>query len=222
MKRTLFYPCSGRDIFESVRSWMHIIDDFWFAEMSFSGWREFKSAEDMTEIPWRIPNVRVPGNLVSENETTLTGENDRIVPVRSATYHLKQFNKSITLNFAGGCAVNAFHALPVDRIAVFVNRGDHRVSGEGSSGICWLSDEGTTYFPEGMLQQVLSRMDVGGFIVTDGSNAVEALAPYWRQREFPADVHLSIAPVTLHGVQLRCVGMLRPKYGPTLVWQNVG
>ena len=78
--------------------------------------------------------------------------------------------------------MNAFHALPVDRIAVFVNRGDHRVSGEGSSGICWLSDEGTTYFPEGMLQQVLSRMDVGGFIVTDGSNAVEALAPYWNRQ----------------------------------------
>jgi len=204
---------------------MHIIDEFWFAETQYTGRvnEELQSGDDMMEIQWRIPGFRVPrGNLVSESETRLTAENDRIVPVRSATWHVEPLNKSITLNFAGGCAVNAFHCLPADRMTVFVNRGDHRVTGEGSSGICWLSDEGTQYFPEGMLRQVLARMDAGGFIVTDGSNADDALAPYWRQREFPADVHLSIAPVTLHGVQLRCVGMLQPKYGPTLVWQIVG
>jgi hypothetical protein len=152
----------------------------------------------------------------------LTGTGGEIVPVKSCTYLHKKLRKSITLNFAGGCAVDVFNCLPTDKISVFVNRGDHRVNGEGSSGICWLSDEGSSPYPDGMLQRVLSKLDVGSFIVTDGSNAADVLAPHWNERGYPDDVHRTVKPVTLHGVLLRCVGVLEPKYGPTLVWQVVG
>lgn len=223
MKRILFYPCSGNDVRESVRTWVHIIDEFWFAEISYSGGRKFESADMVNNIRWRVPSIRIPNSeVVSQSETFLYGKNGELVPVKSFTYLVENFRKSVTLNFAGGCAVDAFECLPSDNISIFVNRGDHRVSGESSSGICWLSDEGSSCYPKGMLQRVLSKMTIGSFIVTDGSNATDSLAPYWNDMEYPADAHLKTEPLMLYGVSLRCVGMLEPKYGPTLVWQIVG
>ena len=219
MKQTLFYPCSGQDIRESVRTWQHIVDEFWFAEVKFVRRRRSKEGEE--EVEWRrLPIARIAHSmLVAESETVLTGDQGEAVPVKSHIYHHEKLRKSITLHFAAGCAVETFNCLPFENISVFVNRGDHRVRGESSSGICWLSDEGSSDFPNGMLKRVLSKLSPGGFVVTDGSNATAELAPHWNESEFVTDIHLAIDPVTLHGTKLRCVGMLEPKYGPTLVWQ---
>lgn len=102
-----------------------------------------------------------------------------------------------------------------------MHRRDHRTVGEGSSGICWLDDKGIWRDSEGLLERVLSRLERGAFIVTDGSNAIKSLATYWWKKDFPADAHLTLKPVTLHGVRLRCVGSLSPGYGPTSIWQVV-
>ena len=139
VKHSLCYSCSGRDVHESVKSWLHLTDDFWFAEINFSSNRKLKTGE--YETLWRLPNFRLPNlDLVSQVETTLAGSNEHISPVKTHTYIHEKLNKTITLNFVGGCAVNAFNCLPVDELAVFVNRGDQCVDGEGSSGICGLSD----------------------------------------------------------------------------------
>ena len=221
MKRTLFYPCCGRDVRESIISWQHLIDDFWFAETTFSRTRKLKSGE--IEIRWNVPTFQPPYlELISENESTLTGSTGEVSPVKTLKYLHKTLNKTISHNFVAGCAVDAFNRLPVDTISIFVNRGDYPVDGEGSSGICWLSDKGSSPHPDGMLQKVLSKLELGGYIVSDGSNADKALAPYFDERNFATDIHLSVNPVSVHGVQLRCVGMMKPKYGPTLVWQTVG
>ncbi|MEZ6058504.1 MAG: hypothetical protein R3C01_17520 [Planctomycetaceae bacterium] len=218
MKRSLFYPCCGRDVRESVRSWLHMADDFWFGEITYTHERKLKSGE--TDISWRIPNVSLPQlQLLSENDSFLAGDNDHSSPVKTFTYLHTTWNKTITFNFVGGCAVAAFHRLPFEKIAIFVNRGDHRVNGEGSSGICWLANNGTGAFPDGLLKDVLAKLDIGGLIVSDGSNADESLAPYWDQRDVPRDIHLNAKPITLHGRKMRCIGMLEPKYGPTLIWQ---
>lgn len=224
MKQTLFYPCCARDLQESVKAWQHIIDDYWFAEINFNDVRKSKADEMRDVINWQVPILRFPHlELVSQNETTLTGDSGEIVPVKSFTYFNKTLEKSMTMNFAGGCAVDVFNCLPTDKFSVFVNRGDHRVDGEGSSGICWLDDEGSSPYPNGMLKSVLSKLDVGSFIVTDGSNAIDALNPYSKKQDVPfANFHHTVNPVTLHGVRLRCIGMLKPQYGPTLVWQVVG
>lgn len=200
---------------------MHIVDDFWFAEVGYTSERQLKSGE--IEIRWQVPNFRLPHcELVSQTESTLTGNGEKETTVRTHVYNHEKLNKTITINFVGGCAVNAFNCLPVEKLAVFVNRGDHRVKSEGSSGICWLSDDGSSPFPQGLLRKVLSKMSTGGFIVSDGSNADELLAPHWNDRDVSVDIHLSVDPIVLHNVQLECIGLLKPKYGPTLVWQIVG
>jgi len=119
--------------------------------------------------------------------------------------------------------VTAFPLLPFHEITVFVNRGDNRGTGEGSSGICWLSDDGIPEFPNGFLSNIISRITPGGFIVSDGSNADKLLAEYWSTRdEVPINVHNTIKPIELHGRTLKCVGSMKPQYGPVLVWQMIG
>jgi hypothetical protein len=222
MPRVLFYPCCDRDVVESLNSWSHIVDEFWFAEIKLRVERSEKvDGKRIRTERWRTPSQRPRGfELIEESENVLA---DGVTLCLTRRYANPTSKKEVSLNFIGGCAVSAFSLLPFDKIAVFISRGDNRCTGEGSSGICWLSDEGIPEFPKGFLPEIIERMEPGGFIVSDGSNADEKLAAYWQNRnDFPANAHHTLEPIELHGRTLKCVGSLKPKYGPVLVWQVVG
>ena len=211
MERIFFYPCAGRDIRIFLRLFAHTVDTFWFADTKYARGNP---------IRWSVPSLKLPKwNPVFEEELFLESKATEIpVAVKRYQFLNERFNKTVTINFAAGHAIEVFERLPVENVlAVFCHRGDS--TGEGGSDTFWLRDRGGATYPQGQLVRVLDSLTNGSLVISDGSNAEPQFSSYHRDSEAPNDAHRTQKAFSIGDKHFECVGAIDNNYGPTFVWQ---
>lgn len=100
-------------------------------------------------------------------------------------------------------------------LGVFFFRGDNPVEGENSSCVLWLGGD--------LFSRVLTRLVVGGLVVTDGSNpgpnGPKRLGDFYHNRMVGSAASSVALPFDYGGRKFTCVGYAGEKNGPTLIWQ---
>lgn len=205
-KRVLFYPCAGGDVDTPVAAFNAIIDEFWFVDVNYR--------------VRRLPRLRGPRieNIESTNWTL--GDSDCLVTTQR--FQNPRFNKSLCLNFVTGDGKTAFDNLFADNkndreLSIFFHRGDSQA--EGGSNVYWLNTMDSDDNESGLLQHVLTKMEIPGILCTDGSNAIEELRTHFDDRKPIPDTHLALPSIEVHANTLTPIGTLDTRNGPTIVYQ---
>ncbi len=147
--RTLFYPCSGNDIYTPIEAFKSVVTDFWFADFNYTKEPLLKdgSTYQLSERAWEdVGTLRTPRGSAS------------IRKVFHETYHRHLDSGTIRIHRCNGHALDAFEQHIRARgiqLSVFFHRGDS--PGEGGSGIYWLDRH---------LESVLEALEDGGLIVS--------------------------------------------------------
>jgi len=228
---SLFYPCSGYDIYTPIEIFSPYITDFWFVDRGY-----FSSGhQDTAGLGWDIPADRQSPVLSADKRYKFLGrkikgspnwdpENKDIEPcVSSETYCHIQSGREIRVHRRRGYGFSAFrNEQSIGKLGVFFYRGDS--SGEGGSGNLWLGED--------HLEEVFSKLIDGGLLVLDGSDGSpmkrEKIGIYseickyaWQNTSLtPEELIASMKSVTDgKGRNYHCVGYAGKRYGPTMIWQ---
>ena len=204
--RSLFYPCAGFDIATPLGAFTAVVDCFWFV--------------DINEYSRRIPHVPFPKwKLLEERDTEMANVT---LSVKTRIYRPAEFNRTVEVNFVTGDGETTFDTLfchedSTNGLTVFFHRGDSR--GEGGSDVFWLN----TMTGEGekceLLEKILRTLAAPGVIVTDGSNAIQQFAAYFRKLDALQDPHKLLKSFRINGRSLTPIGTLDVRNGQTIVWQ---
>lgn len=229
---SLFYPCSGYDIFTPIEIFSPYITDFWFVDRGY-----FSSGhQDTGSYGWDIPADRQSPVLGADKRYKFLGRkiigspdwdfnNMEIEPcVLSETYCHIQSNREIRVHRRRGYGFSAFrNEQAIGTLGVFFYRGDS--SGEVGSGNRWLGED--------HLEEVFSKLINGGLLVLDGSDGSplkrEKIGIYSEICKYSWTDDISMTPEELiagmkvftdgKGRNYHCVGYAGKGYGPTMIWQ---
>jgi hypothetical protein len=223
---TLFYPCSGEDVFVPLRIFSPTVSDFWFVDVAY-----FRN--DVAYCWKGKPADQVKGVLSADHayklvEQTIEGLPTAGMEIRTSpntgkcyehlepcvlteTYYHARTGKSVKVHRRRGFGACAFDRV-ISSLGVFFYRGDSE--GDGGSGYHWL-------WPQS-LRAVLGKLVSGGLIVTDGSqHDSRKYRELWKHHrtEVGKEAMQSVKPFTRDGCSFTCVGYVGQRYGPTLIWR---
>ena len=202
--RQLFYPCSGSDIFDPINIFLPHVEEFWFADLRY---------ESSVNHP-KLPETEF--RPISHNDRELSGYTLKhnkpfTISIHTHKYVHHATEKEITINFCAGHGYNVFRAALRNnniKLSVFFYRGDS--TGDGGSGFCWLKRK--------LLRYVLTEIEAGGLLISDGSNAIPELSICHHTNTFGEDAIAKSKSFSHRDHQLKCRGYLGQKNGPTLAW----
>lgn len=240
--KTLFYPCSGDDLYVPLMLFADHVSEFWFVDILY-GWigdnqcslPSFDISEPLygslpySALRYKLIRQHSSGPLWLRKSEPQFGEPNsyRNRSLREPTQVIQPCLKTeicrtahqrrpIVINRRRGFGFTTFRSM-IDSIGVFFYRGDSL--GEGGSGNIWLGSE--------HMHDVIMKLCDGGLIVTDGSNH-----SYHGHREsteyssFAVHSEMHHPPISLpdsfsdsQGNSFNCVGFAGMRYGPTFVWQ---
>ena len=228
---TLFYPCSGMDLFTPVEIFSSHIDDFWLVDRGYFA----PGHQDTRGSGYDAPADEQPPVLKGKSdyefiEKSIEGPpswnwHDRdIEPCLVTEKYLHRPTEShITVRRRRGYGYSAFRKeKDISPLGVFFYRGDSM--GEGGSGNIWFTKE--------HLAEICYKLVDKGLIVTDSCGSIYRgikgnwgcfdLGAYSRPDSMTPDYILEEAKkrsFSQVGCQFNCVGYLGHWRGPTLVWQ---
>lgn len=197
--RTLFYPSAGTDWLVPISAFLPWIDDFWFVDMN-------PRLPDPIARNYVLEEV---GEKEVSGHTIRTGEPFCIL-VRRMRYR-RPTGGTFTVHVCTGRGYDTLRSVfssTSRKLSVFFHRGDS--PGESGSNFYWLGRK--------RLRNVLTHLEPGGLIVSDGSLAIRGLRRHV-QGESPAEIVSSVVPFTAAGHSFVCVGYLGDRNRPTLVWK---
>ena len=223
---TLFYPCSGMDLFTPVEIFSSHIDDFWFVDRGYFA----PGHPDTRGSRYDAPADEQPPVLKGKSdyefiEKTIEGppswdwNNSYIEPCLVTEKYLhRPTERHITVRRRRGYGYSAFrNEKDISPLGVFFYRGDSM--GEGGSGNIWFTEEHLT--------EICDRLMEGGLIVTDSCGSIyRGVKGNWGCFDLPDSMppeEILEAAKTRSFSQVRrrfnCVGYVGYWKGPTLVWQ---
>lgn len=230
---TLFYPCSGYDVFVPIQLFSPIVSDYWFIDRGYFS----PGHQDTCHLGFDAPADQQKPLLIGDKnyewiESEITGpaswtryERDIEPCVLSETYSQVKSGNLIRVHRRRGYGFSAFNKEIVHnnrcRLGVFFYRGDSE--GEGGSGNIWLTPE--------RIETICNKLVDGGLIVTDGSQHgwcnehQELWKNNWKSRRElrpskPSDLIKTYEPFEdKKGNRFTCVGYAGHRYGPTMIWQ---
>lgn len=225
---TLFYPCSGNDLFVPVEIFSPYVTDFVFVDRGYFSpghcdTRHYGgdvSADQQKPVlhddkRYSLKNIKIVGPSCWEpyqfdiDPCTLT-----------ETYLHISSNREIRIHRRRGYGFSAFRK-EISQLGVFFYRGDS--AGEGGSGNLWLKEE--------HIDEVCNKIIDGGLIVSDGSDGAryrrnsgfyrEMSKFSWKEvLQSPDEIIKNMNPFEdRSGRRFCCVGYAGMRYGPTMIWQ---
>ena len=198
--RCLFYPSAGSDRILPLSAFRPWIDHFWFVDRAY----DLDSApSDPDSVLEDFTHDEVTGTTIR------TGTPFRVL-IRHERYRRSDGSK-FTIHSCRGRGYDTLRAVfsaEKPKISVFFHRGDS--PGEGGSNFHWLGRR--------MLPHVLSYLEPGGIIVSDGSLALRQFrgAEPDESQELPSAGRSF--EVASHSFS--CVGYLGQRNGPTFAWKT--
>ena len=229
---TLFYPCSGYDLFVPIQLFSPFVSDYWFIDRGYFS----PGHQDTRYFQFDAPADQQKPLLLGYNnyewqESKITGpaswtpyEMDIEPCVLSETYRHVTSGNLIRVHRRRGYGFSAFNkeiARKRCRLGVFFYRGDSE--GEGGSGNIWLTPE--------RIEAICEKLVDGGFIVTDGCQHgwfIEHQELWKNHRTYRRELTPSNPRELIKsyesfedkkGNRFTCVGYAGHRYGPTMIWQ---
>jgi len=221
---TLFYPCSGNDLFVPIRIFSPFVTDFWFVDRAYFS----PGHQDSRPYGYDAPADKQAPLLQGDNDYQLIDTRidgsvswnpncyDISPCILTETYVHIPSKEKVIIHRRRGYGFSAFRK-HIRSLGVFFYRGDSQ--GEGGSGNWWLAPD--------HVREVCKKLIDGGLIVTDGSQG-KSRGEYhqftkYRKEKFqsdPGEILQSVQPFTdKEGRTFTCVGYAGDRYGPTLIWQ---
>ena len=202
--RTLFYPSADRDIELPVTTFLPYVDHFWFVDSSYR--LTAPLLKEFEEYRLRKSRFEVREGL------TLRHEQPFQVRISHETYSIPDSERLFSVHACKGLGYDTFRVAIKNvgkKLSVFFYRGDS--PGDGGSRFYWLRTPTIRYLFE--------QLDPTAIVVSDGSNAQSPFAEFHRNTEVKDAAADLARPFRIADRDLRCVGYLGERYGPTLVWQ---
>jgi hypothetical protein len=165
------YPCAGMDIVQPITIFGLQFDTLLFVDLGyqFAGkfplpkideWRELEESVQI-EGPKLDPVKRFQCDTHCRRE---------IVPAwRRSLYQHTKSGRLVNIVFRRGFGQYALHEITDGALGMFLHRGDS--SGEGGSGVCYLSNRKMKHAPlSNLLNTIKLKLARPGLIGSDGSN----------------------------------------------------
>lgn len=228
---TLFYPCSGHDLFVPLRLFSPWVTTFMFVDRGyFTPWsgdtRSYGFDVPADQIPPLLekePGYRLLDKHIRGPVSSPTGYRDIEPCLLTETYLHIETGRSIRVQRRRGYGFSAFRTEEIQSLGVFFYRGDS--PGEGGSGDYWL---GTDH-----VYEICEKLIDGGLIVTDGSQASGTEYKYlggfaWAERKklkkkrpIPQEDYVKEKKTFFDksGRRFECIGRVGDRGGCTLLWQ---
>ncbi|HPM79996.1 MAG TPA: hypothetical protein PLF81_04825 [Candidatus Anammoximicrobium sp.] len=181
---------------------MAFIDGFWFSDVSHN-----VDNPVLVHADYRLDSAQ---RFEMLGVTLKRGEPFRI-QVSSERYTYLPNGRVFVTNSCRGRGYDTFRVAFKESgrlLSVFFHRGDSQ--GNGGSNFYWLRRP--------MIKSVFAQLDRHAIVVSDGSNAIPQLAKFHRNPDVRGDAVAQCESFNICGRQLKCIGYLGEKYGPTLVW----
>lgn len=227
---TLFYPCSGHDLFVPIRLFSPWVSDFMFVDRGYFT----PGSGDTRNYGFDVPADRIPPLLEKEPGYRLldkqirgpaswpTGYRDIEPCLLTETYLHIETGRKIHIKRRRGYGFSAFRK-EIHSVGVFFYRGDS--PGEGGSGNIWMGTE--------HVYEICEKLIDGGLIVTDGSQARGSEYKYlggfaWAERKklkkkrpIPPEDYVKDKKSFFDksGRRFECIGRVGDRAGYTLLWQ---
>lgn len=222
---TLFYPCSGDDLFTPIQLFSPFVTDFWFIDRGYFT----PSHQNTKDYGFDAPANKQESVLKSDHDyrliiTKITGSvswsrgsrGPKVIEpcVLTETYEHLPSGKQIKIHRCRGYGFPAFRR-EISSIGVFFYRGVR----EGEGGNLWLSSK--------YIGEVCEKLVDGGLIATDGSGNPSRrnrreLAKFY-DKKYPRETDNIMESVNTFtdktGRTFTCIGYAGYKYGPTFIWQ---
>jgi hypothetical protein len=241
----LYYPCSGNDIIEPVKTFMDVVSTFWFVDKFY-----FRGDNSSIQLirPINILGMKylrsefTRSDLENMDSKRINGDDtyDFLEPgYRTDIYEYK--SRIIKINIRRGFGYNSFFGpttLPINRnnLGVFFYRGD---SFEGGSRQTWMSSQPVRMLKGqekvSLLQNIIEALPDKGILATDGSNHdfpgcrnnypldedYKEFVKYNQNKDISCDEAVKKANdfTDRKGNLFNCIGQAGMSYGPTLIWQ---
>ena len=210
--RMLYYPCSGRDFSQPIRTFANDVDTFWFADTSYL--HRFPSGVERGRL--QLPPIF---EVVGHSKQNLQLPNENEAPAIQIQWQHRRSERLIDAWFLSMDAVSVFRELQSARkpISVFWHRRDG--TGEGGSNLWWLHPNPGMHGAPGFLDDVLASMANHGQIVSDGSNAMTTFQLEKKNQcdsEPPQD---AVHEFEYKQWRLKIVRDIHDQGSPTLVWE---
>lgn len=219
---TFFYPSAGVDHDEALAVFQNHVATFWFCDVGYPPGLNLSPAFANSEC-WRLVQTDRTGKLNALMEQRVAGGRSfRFLPPSrlEETYETDGGRQLIVIRRRGFAQIALSQEFAKLSIGVFMHRGDS--TGEGGSNVYYLANKNTIYEPCGKLFLKISQcLRDRALVISDGSlTKIRALKrfhntdvdgakafSFYRNHNFP-----------FGGFSWTCVGWLRRKNGPTLVW----
>lgn len=219
--RALYYPAAGQDWHDPVRAFSGIASYFVFCDLGYAAGMEptsFVQPGGCHWIDWSIA-----GDAKSQIEAKLdaAGRSYRDIAPSIATGVLEdKSGRRICVKFRRGFGQYGMREFGHAELGIFVHRGDS--PGEGGSNVYYLANRLSRHPPIGRLfSQIADRLGQTGLVISDGSNVgPRFLKRFHRSMSHGPDAYGDVKGETYSwgGWSWNCVGYLRGRNGPTLVW----
>ena len=210
LRPTLFHPCCGPDILQSVRYFAGSVDridacDIWHQLPEYMesqvGFRRSSAIEHCFEVE-------------PSGGTIHSARNSRAFTPRAAGELIEGSCTlgDITIPLVRVHWYDAVEALrQMEAFSIFYFRRDCPTEGEGSSGIPFLGDT--------LFKRVLAKLSPDGLVVSDGAgmSGPAAQSALWTAPREPDPVGRCFESF---GRRFRCVRVLSRDRTPTLIWQS--
>jgi hypothetical protein len=217
-----YYPAAGSDTVEPIQVLCTSVQNFWFCDKNYKSNLNLPHAlgiDSGFRITRRIQNGAVGAccdvRLDNKGKPYNYLDPSRLVE----DYQSAQLKLTVTRRRGFG-QIALTKEFDDKTIGVFMHRGDS--GADGGSGGFYLSNRKSSNKPCSHLYNKLSlKLKDKSMVITDGSNSgVEWLRKFHFKEVCGNDAYLHhLGKSYLYGTfYWKCVGWLRMRYGPTLVW----
>jgi hypothetical protein len=206
--RLLYYPCSGQDTRFPLECFAESIDSFWFADLRYV--KDLRPSIAEFEIP-------CPCGYEVETRTKIKVDPGIRDPFAALRCQLRdtQSGRRIEVLYLASDAVGVFQSFELlqKRVSVLCHRRDG--IGEGGSNLWWLHPEPAPEGAPGFLDRILSILEPGGKIISDGSNALPGFSI---NHGFDPSGHHQPEQIHYNRWQVQPEGLVDPECQRTVLW----
>ncbi|MCW2275302.1 hypothetical protein GJ654_12495 [Rhodoblastus acidophilus] len=221
--KLFYYPAAYEDWAEPLAVFQDYISTFWFCDIHYERGLRLGSVFG-SDPSYRLVDSEITGAPLAElsQRVAADGRHYRFLEPSKlwCTYERGDGRQIVVVRRRGFGQMTLTKEFDKGALGVFMHRGDS--TGEGGSNVFFLSNSKTVYEPCGNLFKKISYLlSDQALIISDGSNtSIEVLKQFFNRTTSGRDafLHHLGKQFSFGGFLWRCVGWLKPKGGPTLVW----
>lgn len=224
VNRTVFYyPAAGEDFEEPIIFFQDYIDEYWFCDVNYHRALKLRAAIS-EEYNFEIVHALRDGQLGARKTWRVDTDGRRypyLEPSRLTESYRRKDGKTLTvIRRRGYGEIGLSKEFQLNSIGVFMHRGDS--TSEGGSRVEFLADKKKNFEPTGMLfTKLAERLRNKALIISDGSNSDIPWIKMYHHTAMTGHAAYQSHQSKIYqlgGFSWRCVGWLKKKYGPTLIW----